>query len=305
MTKFTDQAAMNFLVEQTTHIESEVNETVYPDITYDQLIPVDTSAHPFVQTVEYTTMEKAGQAEWINGNADDIPHADVSRGRVKKSVYMAAIGYEYGYEELEQAFMLGVPLTADKADAARYSYETFVQKVAFNGDTGKGYEGLFNSTAVTKVSAAQAINDSATDAQILSLVNTLLSGIAESSENTSMANTLLMPLATLNYLATRRLGDTQMTLLQFIRDNNIYTLSTGQTLDIRGVVQLATAGTGGTKRMVAYRKSPQVVKLHLPMPHKFLPPWKASPLRWDIAGIFRMGGTDWRRPHEARYMDGV
>jgi len=41
------------------------------------------------------------------------------------------------------------------------------------------------------------------------------------------------------------------------------------------------------------------------MPHRFLPAFQASPTRVEIAGIFRLGGVDWRRPKEAAYTDGI
>jgi len=120
-----------------------------------------------------------------------------------------------------------------------------------------------------------------------------------------MANTLLLPFAKLNTLATTRLGDTQGTILQFLRANNTYTAMTGQPLDIRGVRGLETAGDGSTNRMVAYRKDPQVLKLHIPMPHRFLPAFQKTPLYVEVPGVFRLGGLDIRRPKEVRYKDGI
>ena len=66
-----------------------------------------------------------------------------------------------------------------------------------------------------------------------------------------------------------------------------------------------TAGVGGTTRLVAYRKDPEVLKLHMPMPHRFLPAWQSGPLRWDIPGVMRLGGLDVRLPKEVVYLDGI
>ena len=57
--------------------------------------------------------------------------------------------------------------------------------------------------------------------------------------------------------------------------------------------------------MVAYRRDPTVVKMHLPMPYRFLKPWQVGPIIWEVPGIFRFGGVDFRRPGAARYMDGL
>lgn len=302
---FDAQAALGFVTSQTTHIETQVNETVYPDIQYPGLIPVDTSAHPFAKSVTYYSSDKFGKAGWVNGNSDDIPLAGTERAKHETNVYMAGIGYSYGYEEINQAQMLGVNLPADDAMAARRAYEEMVDGVALKGDTAKNFSGLINSSAVTAGSATTGSWGSATEDQILGDVNDAILAVATDTNYASMANTLLLPFAKLNALATKRLGDTQMTILEFLRKNNTYTAMTGQELTIRGVRGLEDAGAGSTNRMVAYRRDPQVLKLHIPMPHRFLPVYQDGPLNFVVPGVFRLGGLDIRRPKEVRYADGI
>jgi hypothetical protein len=57
--------------------------------------------------------------------------------------------------------------------------------------------------------------------------------------------------------------------------------------------------------MVAYKKDPKVLKLHLPMPHRFLPIWQNGPFNFVIPGIFRTGGIEIRRPGAVRYLDQI
>src|SRR5690606_33856809 len=64
---FDAQAALGFVVSQTSHIEREVNETTYPDIQYPGLIPVDTSGRRVAKSVTYCSSDKFGAAGWING----------------------------------------------------------------------------------------------------------------------------------------------------------------------------------------------------------------------------------------------
>jgi len=302
---FDAQAALGFVTSQTTHVEREVNETVYPEIQYPSLIPVDTSAHPFAKSVTYYSSDKHGQAKFINGNSDDIPLAGTDMQKHETAVHMAGIGYGYGYEEINQAQMLGINLTAQDAMAARRAYEEMVDRVALSGDASKGFSGMINHA---NVSAATAINGdwaNASDQEILEDVNEALLGVSQDTQYTAMADTYLTSPAKLNLLATRRLGDTNMTLLEFLRRNNTYTAMTGQPLMIRAVRGLETAGAGGIERTVAYRRSSDVLKLHIPMPHRFLPVYQDGPLNWVVPGIFRLGGLDVRRPKEVRYSDGV
>jgi hypothetical protein len=94
-------------------------------------------------------------------------------------------------------------------------------------------------------------------------------------------------------------------VLEFLRANNVYTFQTNQPLTIRGIRGLETAGVDGTGRMVVYRRDPSVLKMHIPMPHRFLPVYQTAPLVFDVPGIFRLGGLEIRRPSAVRYVDGI
>jgi hypothetical protein len=149
MQTFDAQAAMGFVVSQTAHIEAAVYRRKYADIQYPSLVPVDTSAPPWIKTVTYYSMDRVGEAKWINPNADDFPMADFTMDKFETSVFAAGIGYGWGIEEIAQAQMLSVGLTSEKANAARRVSEEMVDRIVLEGDTVKGFEGLFNHSAVT------------------------------------------------------------------------------------------------------------------------------------------------------------
>lgn len=140
--QFDAQAAIGFVMSQRTHVESGIYQIKYPDVQYRDLVDVDTSAPEFVKTVTYFSSDIYGQAKWINGNADDIPLAGLEMGKGETPVFTAAIGYGYGWEELGVAQSMGYPLTADGARAARRAAEEFIDKIAMQGDTTKGFKVL-------------------------------------------------------------------------------------------------------------------------------------------------------------------
>lgn len=306
------QQALGFLVNQTTHIEAEVVRIAYPDIQYPLLIPVDTSAPEWAKSVTFFSMDKVGAANWFHHMATDLPLADVSRGKHEHGVEMAGIGYRYTLEELGQAMMIpGYNLSSEKAEAARRGYEEFVDLKAITGDADKNWTGLVNDASVTVVNAtADGTGSSAawpdkTTTQILRDVNDALSGLYTASLTVEMADTVLLPIAAHTSLATTQIPNTTMTVMQFLMLHNVYTAQTGQPLTIRAVRGLDTAGEGGVGRMVVYRRDPRVLKLHLPMPHRFLPVWQTGPITFDIPGIFRLGGVEIRRPKAVRYVDDI
>lgn len=300
------QAALGFVVSQTSYIERQVNEIVYPDIQYPGLIPVDTSAPEWIKTVTYYSADKVGKADWINGNADDIPLASTERTKFETSVHMAGIGYGYGLEEISQAQMLGISLTADDAMAARRAYEEMVDRVALLGDSSKGFSGLFSFPGVTSGTAVTGSWATATADQILADVNTALTVQAAGTLYTAFSDTLLMPYSKFLLLATRKVNEQGLeSIFTYLQKNNVYTATTGRPLLIKGLNGLDAAGAGSTARMISYRRDPSVLKMHIPMPHRFLPVYQAGPIRWEVPGIFRLGGVDVRRPAEVRYTDGI
>jgi hypothetical protein len=299
------QAALGFLIPQTTYIERGVNEIVYADIQYQDLIPVDTSAPEWSKSVTFYTADKFGKAKWINGNADDVPRAGSELTKYESLIHTAGIGYGFGLEELEQAQMLGVPLESMDAAAARRAYEEFVDGLLLRGDSVKGFSGLINNSSVTAVTAPTGAWATATAVQMIADVNAILMPTYSGTLYTSIADTLLLPFEKLQILAQTVMPNTTETVLSFLLRQNVYTQTTGKSLTIRGVYGLLTAGAGSTARAVAYVKDPSVLKAHIPMPHRFLRPYQSGPLRWDIPGIFRVGGLDIRKPQSVRYLDGI
>ncbi|KAA8712939.1 DUF2184 domain-containing protein [Pseudomonas cannabina] len=300
------QAALGFVTSQTSYIERQVNEVVYPDIQYPGLIPVDTSAPEWIKSVTYYSSDKIGKADWINGNSDDIPLASTERSRFETSVHMAGIGYGYGLEEISQAQIMGIALTADDANAARRAYEEMVDRVALAGDASKGFSGLFSFPGVTAGSAVTGNWSTASADQILADVNTSLTVQAAGTMFTAFSDTLLLPYSKFLLLATRKVNDQGLeSILTYLQKNNVYTATTGRPLLLKGLNGLDAAGAGNTARMISYRRDPSVLKMHIPMPHRFLPVYQAGPIRWEVPGIFRLGGVDIRRPAEVRYTDGI
>lgn len=308
------QAGLGFVVSQTAHIEPQVYEIKFTQIQYQDLLAgcIDTSANPFAKTVTYYSHENFGGAKWMNGDSDDVPYGSDERSKFETQVYTAARGYSYGWEEVNQAAMLGISLDSLRAVGARRAYEELVDGVALTGDTAKGFQGLFNNSSVTAATVATGATSGATlwsgklvyPDEILKDVNDALTGIQTATSNVILGDTVLLPYARFNTVASSRLPNTETTILKFLKENNVYTAQTGQPLTIKGVRGLDTAGSGSTARMIAFRRSPEVMKLHLPMPLRFLPV-QIDGLKYKVPGVFRVGGLDIRLPKEVIYKDGL
>ncbi|MDZ7904608.1 MAG: DUF2184 domain-containing protein [Cypionkella sp.] len=268
----------------------------YPAIRYAELIPIDTSANPFALSVTHFVQDSVGQAKFINGKGDDVPLVNVKGTKFEQMVNMAGVGYSFSLEEIGAAQMMGSNLSADGADAARLAYEQLVDEVAFVGNTALGVQGLYNMTGITTI-AAGATFAASTPSAILAIINNAMNEIHSGSLGVEMADTVVLPLAELGRLASTPIGDSGLTVLGFLKAANVYTVSTGQPLNIIGDRRLAT-------QMVVYRKDPAVLKLHMPMPLQFIPP-QAVNLEIKVLGMFRFAPISIRRPGAVRYVSGV
>lgn len=299
------QANLGFVQSQTTTIETQVYNARFQEIIYPGLIPVDNSAPEWTKTITYYSGDVVGNAQWVADMANDIPTVGVAKTKAETEVAMAAIGYDYGLEEVNQAMMLSQNLPNEKAMAARKVYEHFVQNLAFKGDTTKGWYGLVNNPNVTAGTATTGDWATATSDQIRKDINELITSVMTDTNYISMANTLLLPTDKFTVLFEKTVNDnTTETLFNFIQRSNAYTAMTGQPLAIRGIPQLKGAGAGGADRMLAYRNSAEVLKMHVPMRHRFLP-LQVEGLRYVVPGIFRVGPLDIRLPKEVAYSDGI
>ena len=227
-------------------------------------------------------------------------------------IEMAGIGYRYTLEELGTAMMIpGLNLSTERAEASRRAYEEFIDRLARFGDTRKAITGLFNNAYVTRTSAiadgsgSSALWANKTADQMIRDVQGALTQVYQGSLTVEMADTVLLPIAQMQLLANTRVPNTYGNALDYLAKYNLYTNQTGAPLSLLGVLNLDTAGLGGTARMVAYRRDPNVVKLHIPMPHRFLPVWQTGPMTYDIPGIFRVGSVEVRRPGAVAYVDGI
>lgn len=289
------QAALSFVTSQATSIEAQVFSVPYPEIRYAQMIPVDTSAAEFSASVTFFTQDIVGKARLLNGSSDDIPLANLVRTKFEQSILDAGIGYEFSLTEIGQAQMMGRSLGTEGAAAARLAYEQLVDAVALVGDSG--YEGLYATTGITSTAAAAAWAG-ATAAQILNDVNQVISRIYAATGGIHVPNTIVLPLAQYSLISGKQIDATnQTTILDFIRRSNVYTSMTGQPLDIFADVRL-------TNKMVCYKRDPQVLKLHMPMPLRFIAPQLVN-LNVRVPGMFRFAPVSIRQPKAIQYVSGL
>lgn len=316
--QFNDAQRLAFVTAQAFRVNQRVYETRFPDWDFGRLIYVDTTGPEWSPGILTYTSDVTGKAKWQSGYAKDVPKADVSQDMQTKTFHLAAIGYDWNIEEVNSMIQIGGTLPDRRARAARLAYTKFMYDLTLIGSPEKGMGGIINYPGVTTTTAAADGTASATfwvnsagvgtktPAQIVRDMNVALQGVYLDTNTVEMADTVLLPVEAYNYIASTPYSATTMeTILSFVQRTNIYTMTTGRPLTIRAVRELGTIGGSTTGRMVAYKNDQDYVKLHLPMPHRFLPVWQSGPMQWDVPGIFRTGGVEMLTTSAIRYVDGI
>lgn len=302
------QQALGFITPQQYRIEAKVYQTKYPSFDYASIMPVNTDGDMWEIGSIFYSGDIAGKAEFLSARANDMPFADVSHTQFLRENQLAGIGYEWGLGELQRAAKMGRDLPSLKALAASKVAQAFQYNCAISGHTEKGWTGLVNTAGIPTANVAAGVGgltwDVKTGDEILTDINTVLYDVVNNTNQTEIADRLLLPITAIQYLAGKRIGQAADTLLSFIKANNAYTLETGNPLLIRGVRDLQTAGASGTRRMVAFSASPDTVQFHLPGDHQFLAPFQVNSMAWQVAGIMNLGGTEVRLPKAMSYRDG-
>lgn len=317
---FNDQQALAFVTAQAYKINQKIYETRYPDWDFGRLIYVDTSGPEWSPGILTYTSDMSGRANWQSGYAKDIPLADVNQDTQTKNFQLAAIGYQWNLEEVNTTMGFpGAGLPDRRARAARLAYMKFMYDLTLKGSPEKGMGGLTNYSGVVATNApADGTSGSTlwvnaagvgqkTPAQIVRDINIALQGISLATFEAELADTILLPVEAFNYIAATPYSATTMeTILSFVMRTNLYTMQTTRPLTIRTVRELGKGSAdGATGRMVAYKNDGEYAKLHLPMPHRFLPVYQDGPLNFAVPGIFRTGGVELLTTVAMRYIDQI
>jgi len=306
--------ALSFLQQQAAHIETEVYRMEYPQYKYTDLVPLDQSAPDWSKTVMFRAMDARGRLKKLGPNSTDVPTVDIGLSQGFHEVGTYALGYTFSLEELNYALLLGqmnggqgLLLETERAQAVRDVVEGDLNRIYLLGDQETG-EGLYSSTLVPRASAAGTIASLVADiptngAQpIITLFGNEYTKVYQTQTNTVHRPTHFVLPTSVHQLLMRTVMSTDnasnVTVLQFLQMNF-------PDMTFVDDINLETAGQGGTKRMVTFKREMRIVKGHDVMPLMFLAPATADNINYKVPAMVRTGGCEWRIPKAGSYLDGV
>jgi hypothetical protein len=289
-----------FLTRQIEVVRNTVYEVRYPNLLARSFLPTATDIPSWASHVVQVILDSAGQAKVISNAADDIPRVDTVQSEESFKVVSLSDAWGYSLMDLRQAVATGQPLNDRRARMARRAIETAVDeilatgKLTTYGQPSLGLVGFLNSASVPIVTSSYDW-DTATADEILADLDALVVAPSQATYQLYETNTLLLPPKRYDQFVSKRIPDTNMTVLKFF-------LETHPGVSVQKWYRLNGAGASSKDRCVAYHKSPEVVEAVVPLEFEQLAP-QIKNLQTEVICHARCGGIQLHQPKGIAYMD--
>lgn len=313
-----------FFARQLEYIRPGLFEVLYPEFEAKKFIPLETSISPGAEQFTYRSINKVGRAQLIKSYSDDPPRVDVLGNESTQKIRGASDMYGYTTQELRAAMMAQMPLDVRKAMAARYALALLFDEVMFYGhadtttgqsatglDVGalegglKGLANLSNTTSYTTPTGSQGSQlwRKKTPDEIVADLHGWVNNVVKVTFGIHRPDSILLPLAAYNMIATRRMGDgSNQTILEFFLATSPYVKNVDPTYRLDYARSANWSGTSG--RGIAYEKNPDRLAALMPLEFEQLPPQQEHfEIRTACHG--RIGGVVAFYPGSVSYMDGI
>lgn len=282
-------------------IKSQSYDTLYADLIARNLFPVSNEGGFAITSITYRSYDKVGAAKLINNYAKDLPRADV--GGKEITIPVKEIGTSYGYtvKEIAASQMVGRSLDQQRANASRRAVEEEINDIAFNGRADADLPGFLSNPNIPTVTVVDGASGTAfwntkTPDEILFDINDLFGDIFENTKMKERADTLLLPPAQWNYIAsTPRASNSDTTILMYVVQNSPFLASMESVIPVN---ELVGAGTAGVDIMVAYTRRPDKLQLEIPGELQYFAPQEQG-LEIVIPGMSSIAGVNVYYPMSA------
>jgi hypothetical protein len=302
-----DAAESRFFERQLEHIETRLFEAKYPELQYSSLIPTRTGFDEGALKYIYRMLDEVGRAALLTDKSQRFPRVDVKGVETPLPVRMIGDAYGYSFMEIKGAAKAGVPLEAERANRARKAMFVELDRIAFMGDTLAGLSGLFQHASVTSATAlghegsgtdttwAEKIT---TPSEIIADLNAPFIAITAATNGIEKPDTVVLPNTSYTQIASTPYGtNSDKTILQWWQNAN-----PGKT--VVSSHYLETAGASSSKRMVVYKRDPDVVELLNPLGfYQFEP--RREGAEYIRECLMTTVGIVMRFPKACYYLDGI
>jgi hypothetical protein len=279
-------------------IKAAAYDVKYPELKARTFIPVDNSADPGAETITYRQYDQVGIAKPAGNYAGDSPRVDVFGKEFTQKVNGWRDSYGYSTQDIRRSRFAGTDIDMKRAQAARRAMEEALDVFAASGNTALAVTGLTNNTNIPLVVLPNlGAWSGLTPTQILDNLNTLEASIVTTTNESIIPDTLILDTFSYAWIARTSVGtDNQMTILKS------YLANSPHIKNVDSWHRLNTAGAGSIRRIVCYKRDPEILQLNVPMEFMQHPPQMRG-LEFVVECEARFGGLELHYPKGVAHAD--
>ena len=220
-----DSRESAFFQRETEYIKTTTYDAKPPELKGLTLVPQASGIPLGTNEITFRRFAEAGEAKIVADYAKDFPRVDVYGEEETVKVFDIGDSYGYTLKEIRASSLAGTRLDQRRAIAARNAIERKLNDLALVSNKEAGTYGILDFPGLTEATLpADGTGGSKTWAskdadKIIRDVNILLSAVIDPTKGAEVPDTLLLPLSVYTSLQSRRLGDTEISLIRYITDN--------------------------------------------------------------------------------------
>lgn len=267
------EAATVFFARELDQVKAKTYDKQYPELSALAYFPITSEVNEGAETTTYYSYDVTGMAEIINNYATDLPRVDVKGDSHTANIRSIGDSYGYNVQEMRASRMAGKSLDARKGAAARRASDYMVNKIAFAGDKKHNLIGIFseeNDIPLYTLSEVEVNGRKHTEwkfktpDQILEDVNGIQMFTDKITMSIEKPDTLALPSYVFMDLSTRRIPDTETTVLSFIKAHAPYLKNFESMPELQDTA--TDVNTSGKSIALMYTKDADKFSLEIPLP---------------------------------------
>lgn len=270
--------ASAFFARELDYVKTKAYDKQYPELSALNYLPITSEVDEGAESATWYGYEMTGIADIINNYADDLPRADVKGEPTTVNIKSIGVSYGYNAQEMRASAFTGKNLDARKATAARRAHDMKINQIAFIGSDKDKMIGIFsdnNGIPEFTLSEVKTSGGNKTEFryktadQILADLNGMQQYIDELTNSIERPDTLALPSHIYMDLSTRRIPDTETTVLSFLKEHSPYIKNFESWNELGANAKLFNPT--GKNVMFLYTKDTEKFSLELPMPFRQYP----------------------------------
>lgn len=313
--------AMGFTVDIFEQVSAKAYDVLMPEIQWNKTIApgsIDTSINAGAKLTSYRVRDRRGKGAFAAVVGKDTPTVGVTQNKVVIPLEVARVMASADLDDIRAvAFGFeGMNLLTDLGVVMREASERHIEETFFFGYAELDFAGYIDyalvpsTTAGTKAAGGTTWAVATGDEIVKDINLTAIGTVYTNSKGVFLPGRVEIPLDKLVQISAQRMGGVagatgeNVTVLEYVKKNNLFTSLTGQELQVVGLRYLTGAGVGPSNRMIVSEHKDDNNYMPMSMPFQMLAPQDRQ-FATDLFAEWKFGSFHKPYPTSAIFVDGI